>query len=329
VRQAIFEAQHGPEWRRLEDWLDRHEKLRRRESAKPDAAALPDADVPRAYRQVCQHLALARDREYSPDLVDQLNRLALRGHHLLYGARGSGGVRALEFVVAGFPRLVRAERGVVIAAACLFFGPLLVLLFALQSYPDFVYYLMPPEALAKFQEMYNPANRRHGMRDADDNVAMFGFYVWNNVKIGFQTFAGGIAFGLGSIFFLVFNGVLIGAIAGYITQVGYGTPFWSFVSGHSAMELVAIAISGAAGLRLGAALVAPGNRSRKAALVAAAQPAVRLMYGAAGMFLVAAFIEAFWSPLTAFPPVTKYLVGAILWIVVLGYFLLGGRDRAA
>jgi uncharacterized membrane protein SpoIIM required for sporulation len=192
-----------------------------------------------------------------------------------------------------------------------------------------VYYLMPPEALAKFQEMYNPANRRHGMRDADDNVAMFGFYVWNNVKIGFQTFAGGIAFGLGSIFFLVFNGVLIGAIAGYITQVGYGTPFWSFVSGHSAMELVAIAISGAAGLRLGAALVAPGNRSRKAALVAAAQPAVRLMYGAAGMFLVAAFIEAFWSPLTAFPPVTKYLVGAILWIVVLGYFLLGGRDRAA
>ncbi len=329
MRQATFEAQHASEWRRLEDWLDRHEKLRRSAAAQPDAAALPDADVPRAYRQVCQHLALARDREYSPDLVDRLNRLALRGHHLLYGARGSRGVRALEFVVAGFPRIVRAERAFVIAAACLFFGPLFLLLFALQSYPDFVYYLMSPEALAKFQEMYNPANRRHGMRDADDNVAMFGFYVWNNVKIGFQTFASGIAFGLGSIFFLVSNGVLIGAIAGYITQVGYGTPFWSFVSGHGAMELVAIAISGAAGLRLGAALVAPGNRSRKAALVAAAQPAVRLMYGAAGMFLIAAFIEAFWSPLTAFPPITKYLVGAILWIVVLGYFLLGGRDRAA
>ena len=216
-----------------------------------------------------------------------------------------------------------------IAAACLFFGPLVLLLAALQSHPDFVYYLMPPEALAQFQEMYNPGNRRHGMRDADDNVAMFGFYIWNNVKIGFQTFASGIAFGLGSIFYLVSNGVLIGAIAGYITQVGYGTPFWSFVSGHSAMELVAIVISGAAGLRLGGALVAPGQQSRKAALVAAAQPAVRLMYGAAGMFLIAAFIEAFWSPLTAFPPVTKYLVGAIMWSVVLGYFLLGGRGRAA
>jgi len=329
MRQAVFETRHAADWRRFEAWLDRHEKLARREKAQPAADALPDAEVPRAYRHVCQHLALARDREYSPDLVDRLNRLALRGHHLLYGARGSRGARAIEFLVAGFPRLVRAERALVIAAACLFFGPLVLLLAALQSYPDFVYYLMPPEALAKFQEMYNPGNKRHGMRDADDNVAMFGFYIWNNVKIGFQTFASGIAFGLGSIFYLVSNGVLIGAIAGYITQVGYGTPFWSFVSGHSAMELVAIVISGAAGLRLGGALVAPGQRSRKAALVAAAQPAVRLMYGAAGMFLIAAFIEAFWSPLTAFPPVTKYVVGAILWGVVLGYFLFGGRGRAA
>ena len=74
-------------WRRFEAWLDRHEKLRRRDRTAADPDALPDAEVPRAYRHVCQHLALARDREYSPDLVDRLNRLALRGHHLLYGAR--------------------------------------------------------------------------------------------------------------------------------------------------------------------------------------------------------------------------------------------------
>ena len=149
--------------------------------------------------------------------------------------------------------------------------------------------------------MYDPANKRLGMREADDNVAMFGFYIWNNVRIGFQTFATGLAFGLGTLFYLVFNGVMIGAVAGYLTEIGYGDPFWSFVSGHSAMELTAIAISGAAGLRLGAALIAPGLRSRKAALVAAARPAVQLMYGAAAMFFAAAFIEAFWSPLTDFP----------------------------
>lgn len=332
MRQAIFDSRHRPDWDRFEHWLDRDERLRRgaENPALKPVHALADADVPQAYRRVCQHLALARDRQYSPELVDRLNRLALRGHHRLYGARPRrGAARAAEFLLAGFPRLVRAEGRFVLAAAALFFGPLLALIAALQYYPDFIYYLVEPANLAKYQEMYDPANKRLGLREADDNVAMFGFYIFNNVKIGFQTFATGLAFGLGTLFYLVFNGVTIGAIAGYLTGAGYAVPFWSFVSGHSALELVAIAISGAAGLRLGAAVVAPGLASRKSALMAAAQPAVRLMYGAAAMFLAAAFVEAFWSPLTAFPPESKYAVGAIMWALVLGWLLLGGRARGA
>jgi uncharacterized membrane protein SpoIIM required for sporulation len=329
VRQATFEAEHERDWTRFENWLDRHERLRRGTEGSGGPEPLADTEVPRTYRRICQHLALARDRQYSPELVDRLNRLALRGHHLFYGARGGGAAGAVEFLIEGFPRLVRAEAPLVAAAALLFFGPLVALVAALQWFPDFVYYVLAPESLAQFQEMYDPANERLGRRDADDNVLMFGYYIWNNVKIGFQTFATGLAFGLGSIFYLVTNGVLIGAIAGYLTQAGFAETFWSFVAGHSAMELVAIVISGAAGLRLGAALVAPGQRSRAAALTAAARPAVRLMYGAAAMFVIAAFIEAFWSPLTTFPPATKYAVGIVLWIAVLGYLALGGRARAA
>jgi uncharacterized membrane protein SpoIIM required for sporulation len=327
MRQAVFEARYGADWENLEAWLDRHERERKRDARHARAAnELDDVEVPQAYRRVCQHLALARDRQYSPELVDRLNQLALRGHHLLYGARPRrGAVRVLEFFLAGFPRLVREERLLVGVAACLFFGPLLVLIATLQAFPDFAYYLLDPESLAKMQEMYDPSNQRLGRRDSDDNVMMFGFYIWNNVKIGFQTFATGIAFGLGTVFYLIFNGVFIGAVAGYLTQSGHAEPFWSFVSGHSAMELSAIAISGAAGLRLGAAVIAPRLVSRKVALVNAARPAAQLMYGAATMFLIAAFIEAFWSPLTLFPPLTKYAVGAIMWGVLLGYLVFVGR----
>jgi uncharacterized membrane protein SpoIIM required for sporulation len=158
---------------------------------------------------------------------------------------------------------------------------------------------------------------------------MFGFYIWNNVQIGFQTFAGGLAYGVGSLWFLASNGVVIGAVAGYLTQIGYSRSFWSFVAGHSPFELLAIVLSGAAGLRLGLALVAPGNLSRKAALVAAAKPAVRVMYGAALMFFIAAFIEAFWSPLTDVPYATKIAAGVAGWILLLSYFAFAGRARAA
>jgi uncharacterized membrane protein SpoIIM required for sporulation len=328
MKQAAFEARYLTEIERFEKWLDRGPK-QWRQTQDDTASGLDTGDMPAAYRQLCQLMALARDRQYSPELVDRLNHLVLRGHHVLYGSAAGNRARMLGFLAAGFPATVRAERKLVLTAAVLFFGPLLLLLSALQWHPDFVLYFVSPVQLAEYEEMYNPANARLGQRESDDNVMMFAFYIWNNVKIGIQTFATGLAFGLGSIFYLLFNGTVIGAIAGYLTAVGHGEPFWSFVAGHSAMELIAIVLSGAAGLKLGTALIAPGNQSRKAALVEAAKPAIRIMYGAALMFLIAAFIEGFWSPLKTFAPQIKYGVGIVLWILVLTYFLMAGRNRAA
>jgi uncharacterized membrane protein SpoIIM required for sporulation len=319
MKQAPFEAAHAHEWREFEDFLEKKSK----------AAPFPAAEMPARYRRLCQSLALAADRQYSPALVDRLNELALRGHHALYQNRRRQTQPVMEFLLAGFPALVRSEWRLVAAAAALFFGPLFGLIAVLQIYPEFVHYLLAPEQIASVHEMYDPASRRLGMREADANVAMFGFYIWNNVQIGFQTFAGGLAYGVGSVWFLASNGVVIGAVAGYLTDIGYTRTFWSFVAGHSSFELLAIALSGAAGLRLAAAVVAPGNSSRKTALVAAAKPAVRIMYGAAIMFFIAAFIEAFWSPLTEVPFATKIAAGVAGWVLLAAYFALAGRARAA
>ena len=316
MKQSPFETAHAREWTEFEGFLEKGKGF--------DAA-----EMPARFRRICQHLALAQERRYSADLVDRLNRLALRGHHLLYANRRRESQQVLEFMLAGFPRLVRQEWRLVVAAALLFFGPLLALIAILQQFPDFAHYLLAPEQIASFHQMYDPANRRLGMREADTSVYMFGFYIWNNVRIGFQTFAGGMLAGVGSAWFLGANGVIIGAVAGYLTQAGFGETFWSFVAGHSAWELSAIALSGAAGMRLGMAIIAPGGRSRRAALVSAARPAVRMMYGAAFMFLGAAFVEAFWSPLTEVPVDVKVLAGIAAWVVLLAYLLLAGRSRAA
>ncbi len=318
MRQAPFEAAHAGEWQEFELFLDSKK-----------APPFDPARMPERYRRVCHQLALAQDRRYSPDLVDRLNRLALRGHHLLYENRRRQSGRAVEFLLGGFPRLVRAEWRLVAAAAILFFGPFALLIAVLQLHPEFVHYLLAPEQIAQFHAMYDPANRRLGMREADGSLQMFGFYIWNNVRIGFQTFAGGLAFGVGSVWFLGANGVIIGAVAGYLTQVGYSETFWSFVSGHSSPELLAIVVSGAAGLRLGLALIAPGGLTRKSALMAAAKPAVRLMYGAAVMFGLAAFVEAFWSPITEVGFEVKVAVGLAGWVLAFAYFLFAGRARAA
>ena len=315
MKQMPFEAAHAREWDEFEAFLD-------------NKKSFDPAEMPARFRRISQSLALAAERHYSADLVDRLNRLALRGHHALYANQRRESQQILDFMLGGFPRLVRDEWRLVLAAALLFFGPLLLLIAVLQAFPDFVHYLLSPQQIASFHEMYDPANRRLGMREADTSMAMFGFYIWNNVRIGFQTFAGGLAAGVGSAYFLGANGVIIGAVAGYLTQVGYTETFWSFVAGHSSLELLAIVLSGAAGFKLGMAVIAPGNRTRKAALMAAARPAVRIMYGAAIMFFAAAFVEAFWSPITEIPFVVKIAVGTTGWILLLAYFLFAGRSYA-
>ena len=318
MRQLHFEEAHAKEWGEFETFLDHPKKL-----------PFDPAEMPVRYRRICQHLALAADRQYSPDLVDRLNRLALRGHHALYRNRRRQSQRVLEFLLAGFPALVRAEWRLVLAAGLLFFGPLLGFIAVLQAWPEFVHYLLEPGQIASYHQMYDPASKRLGSREADSSLMMFGFYIWNNIRIGFQTFAGGLLAGVGSIWFLGANGVIIGAVAGYLTQIGFSQTFWSFVAGHSSLELIAIVISGAAGLRLGLAVIAPGNMSRRAALVTAAKPAVRLMYGAAALFLAAAFVEAFWSPLTGIPFEVKIGAGIAGWVALLLYLLFAGRGRAA
>jgi len=128
---------------------------------------------------------------------------------------------------------------------------------------------------------------------------------------------------------LVFNGLMIGSVAGHLQAVGHGDPFWRFVCGHGAPELTAIVIAGAAGLRIGLDLVAPGRRRRVDALIEAGRVGAKLCLGVFAMLVFAAFVEAFWSSIAWMPAAIKYSVAAVLWSLTLLWLALGGRGRAA
>jgi uncharacterized membrane protein SpoIIM required for sporulation len=326
MNQETFEARHSAVWEQFERWLDA--PAARRAGGNEQQAEAIGGRVPRIYRMLCQHLALARDRQYSPGLVERLNRLVMRGHQRLYGAHPESGPAVARFFGRGFAEAVRRQYRVVALAAILFFAPLVALVVALQHYPDFVYTILPPGQVAAYEEMYDPANLKPGTRGAQADTFMLGHYIWNNVRIGFQTFAGGLLFGCGTVFFLVFNGLMIGTTAGHLIQIGYAGSFLTFVAGHSAFELTGIVLMGAAGLKLGIAVVAPGSRTRADALRLNARAAVPLVYGAGALLTVAALIEAFWSPIR-FAPTIKYAVGCGLWIGLIAYFLFAGRNSRA
>jgi uncharacterized membrane protein SpoIIM required for sporulation len=176
------------------------------------------------------------------------------------------------------------------------------------------------------EEMYSESAESIGStRGPDDDWMMFGHYIHNNISIAFQCFAAGIFAGIGSMYFLVFNGVLMGAVAGYLTERGLSETFYSFVVTHGAFELTAIVLAGATGLRLGHAIVAPGRLSRVQSLTQAARETMLIIYGFVGLLLIAAAVEAFWSSARWLPLPLKYTVAAVCWLGVLGYLAFQGR----
>ena len=154
---------------------------------------------------------------------------------------------------------------------------------------------------------------------------MFGFYILNNISIGLRTFASGLVGGIGSAAALIYNGLFFGVFAAHLVNVGLADPLWRFVCGHASFELTAIVIAGGAGLRLGLGLVAPGRRRRIDALVEGGRRGAMLALGVAGMLLIAAFIEAFWSSIGWLPDVVRFPVAGVLWTLVLVWLWRGGR----
>ncbi|SMF24332.1 Uncharacterized membrane protein SpoIIM, required for sporulation [Alteromonadaceae bacterium Bs31] len=313
MKQQSFEQRYSEQWQKLEGMLESKESE-------------TDQHFPKLFRELCHQLSIAKHRRYSPQLVDRLNELVIKAHHRFYQHNHRFHFQWLEFLVYGFPDAIRRNRHFVYVAAALFLLPLLATGLTCYLNSEFIFSLMSYSDVHGMEAMYDPANSKIGReRGSDTDLFMFGFYIYNNIGISFRTFAGGLLFGVGSVFFLVYNGLVIGGVGGHLTQVGYGSTFYPFVSGHGSFELTAIVLSGAAGLKLGYAMIHPGQKSWLAALRDAGRDSALIIYGTTLMLLIAAFIEAFWSSSSVIPSMVKYLVGLGLWVVVLSYLIFSGR----
>jgi len=319
-----FEHQYQDKWRELEQVLT--DVLRPKSGRSVDKAKVDGNRLAALYRQACEHLALARARDYPTYLLDRLERLTSDAHQAIYQHRGVGLGRIKQFFAFDFPRAVRQQAVYVWIATAAFVLPTIVIGWLVHARPELVLSVVDAQTASTFEQMYSPTAESIGRsRTADTDWAMFGYYIRNNITVSFQCFAGGLFAGIGSLFFLAFNGAYGGAIGGYLVERGLSSTFFSFVVTHSAFEITAIVLSGAAGLRIGHAVLAPKRQTRVQALVTASRESIVIVYGFIFMLLIAAAIEAFWSSARWLPLALKYSVAAVCWIGVLSYFTLQGR----
>jgi uncharacterized membrane protein SpoIIM required for sporulation len=305
-----FETSNEPHWRELET------------AVKLPVPQLNPERFLHLYRTCCEHLALAQARGFPAAIVERLSVVTARAHQIVYRQSDFGLARISRVLLHGFPAMVRAHRAYVAVAALLVLIPAMALGVAVYHRPELILSLVDSRTAAQFEHMYNPSNPAIGrLRDAGSNWMMFGFYIMNNIGIAFQCYVTGLIFGLGSVYYLAFNGAFGGAVGGYVASCGFGGTFFPFIATHSAFELTAVILCGAAGLKIGRAVLLPGRLARTAALQAAARDTSLIVFGAAVMLVIAAAIEAFWSSAAWVTPTAKLAGAAVCWMLVLMFFL--------
>lgn len=274
------------------------------------------------YRSACTDLSRARDEDLGADVLGYLDDLTARAHDRLYGSRPALRGDLARVIGQDIPRQVRASWRYVLTAAALFYLPAILCLFLSFQSEDLAAEVLDRATLKSMEEMYSGPVER----SASANAMMAGFYVFNNVGIAFRCFATGALGGLGSVYFLVMNAVTIGTVFGHLLGSGQGANLLEFTCGHSAWELTGIVLSGAAGLRMGWALVRTNGMARLASLREVGPELLLLVVGAMGMLFVAAAIEGFWSA-SPFPREAKAVFAVVQLLIVTGWLGFGGRGR--
>ena len=313
--QDDFVVARQKDWRELDQLLGDKDTL-----SSTDGAEI--SRVAQLYRSLCNDVMRARSAGYAPDLGAYLDGLAGRAHNAVYGAEPFRLPGVVAFFTRDFPRALRRNAAFFALAWALLLVPWIIGLVGAMSGTGFAEKVLPSEALEGMADAYSKGF--DAGRDVGTDTGMAGFYVYNNIGIAFRCFATGALFGVGSLFFLIYNGLLIGTVTGHVASVGHGGNILTFMCGHGPFEITAIVISGAAGLRMGYALVATGGLTRTGSLRRAAPDLARMILGAAAMLAIAALIEGFWSP-SSLPAPVKWAASALFSLGVTLYLALAGR----
>jgi uncharacterized membrane protein SpoIIM required for sporulation/uncharacterized RDD family membrane protein YckC len=288
--------------------------------------ALAPGEIPAfaaQYREVAADLARARTYQVDPRVITYLERVVTAGHNALYRARGKDRTPLPHYILRDFPAAVVQSWRYVLLAFLLFSIPAGIGYVMIRERPELGEELMPGMvARAEAAAENLTEGRGYAETSKEGRPEMAAFIIQNNISISFVAFVGGVTGGLLTAWLLYTNGIMLGLALGLFQNYHAARYLLTFVLGHGILELTAIFISAGAGFRLAKAMIAPGDRTRKDALVLEGRIAARMIGAVVTLLAIAGTIEGLLSA-SAAAPIWKYGVSAATAVLLVLYFANG------
>jgi uncharacterized membrane protein SpoIIM required for sporulation len=321
VTQATFVERRSAAWDALDALL--------RRAARRGVRALAPAqaeDLGRLYRAVTSDLAYAQARGFDVRLCNYLNRLVASAHAYVYGGTAvTGWQRVASFFAHDFPAEFRRSIGYIAICTAITVAAAVVSYVLVRMHPGDAYAILPDMLIPP--EIKKSLHDSNFAFDPSRSPLMATAIITNNIRVAIVAMAGCVTLGILTVYIILFNGLMLGAVGALFTNSGFGPDYWATVAPHGVIELTAIQIAGAAGLLVSAGILAPGRLRRRDAIVQAGRRAGVLVAGVFAMLCVAGTIEGFFSPLRL-PAPDRIAFGVVTAIGLAAYFGFAGRVRA-
>jgi uncharacterized membrane protein SpoIIM required for sporulation len=263
------------------------------------------------YRQIASDLSTARQDRTARTIQAELNRLLAQAHAIIYSRRKASIRPVWRFFEHEYPRLVLALMPFVLVSLLVFLAGVLLGTILTLVRPEFMHHLLGPALVETIERHEMWTHSVTSMAPQASSAIMT-----NNLSVTFTTVVAGITAGLGTLYLIGWNGILLGVIGTACHSAHMSVSLWSFVAPHGSLELPAIVIAGGAGLRITRGLLFPGMYRRGYSLFLAGSESVRLVTGVIPLLVIAGVIEGFFSPSGA-PVALKFSVGALLFALLL------------
>lgn len=303
---------------RQANWRDIETQLAKTDERHDDVAPL--ADFVHRFRALARDLALARTLMPTSQVTRRLEELVWRAHHVVYRRPQAPLQRLRDHFRHDVPRVMRRLTSPLTAV---------VTLFVLTGLAGFWLVWRYPELAALFASERMIDGVQQGRLWTDDllNImpsSLLSLSIMaNNIAVTLFAFALGALYGLGTLYIIGLNGLMLGGVFALTAQYDLADDLFSFVVAHGVVELSVICLAGAAGAHLGEALARPGERPRGEAFRAAVADAATLLPLCALFLVGAGLIEGYISPDPTYPLAARLAVGLSYWVLFL--FALKGR----
>ncbi|MBE14669.1 MAG: hypothetical protein CL867_00310 [Cytophagaceae bacterium] len=287
MREAAFVKQNKDKWLRFENVLVNKTQI------------APD-QLSSLYIEITDHLSYAQTFYPESKTLDYLNHLATQSHQIIYKTKREPSKRLISFFTSEFPLLMYHYQRQLLIAFITFGLFTAVGAYSAATDGEFVRSILGDGYVNMTLANIEKGDPMAVYKDANE-LGMFIGITINNIKVAIMAFAYGMLLGIGTLYILMSNAIMLGSFQYFFYEKGLLWESMRTIWIHGTIEISVIIIAGCAGMVLGNGILFPGTYTRLASFKRGMKNGLKIMVSTIPLFVVAGFLEGFVTRHTEMP----------------------------